>query len=183
MERGNTHNPDRKKTRAEKHEEKMAKEEQKRLRREERREAKARRSKGGAFAMKNGRTHFGYKVHNNVGVNIPLIRQFVVTTASLHDANVDLSTPGVPCYRDKRDIRVHPAEVSMQPWIAPRGINPWQLIRSGGTAGSPGSGHPVRGLTRSSRGDSTVAMCTRPWSGGSGSRPCSCALGTIFSPS
>ena len=101
MERGNAPDPGRKKTRAEKRAEKMAKAEQKRLRREERKEAKTRRSKDGTFAMKDGRTHFGYKIHNNVGVDLPLMRRVVVTTASLHDANVDLGTPGVPCYRDK----------------------------------------------------------------------------------
>ena len=40
----------------------MAKAERKRLRREERKEAKTRRSKDGTFAMKDDRTHFGYKV-------------------------------------------------------------------------------------------------------------------------
>ena len=100
-EQEGTRNPDGKKTREEKRREKTAKAEQKRLRREERKEAKTRRSKDGTFAMKDGRTHFGYKIHNSVGIDIPLIRQFVVTTASLHDANVDLSTPGIPCYRDK----------------------------------------------------------------------------------
>jgi IS5 family transposase len=100
-EHEDTRNPDRKKTREEKRHEKTAKAEKKRLMREERKEAKTRRSKDGTFAMKDGRTHFGYKIHNSVDVDIPLIRQFVVTTASLHDANVDLSTPGIPCYRDK----------------------------------------------------------------------------------
>ena len=71
MKQEGTHNLDGKKTRAEKRHEKMARAEQKRLRREERREAKTRRSKDGTFAMKDGRTHFGYKVHNNVGVDIP----------------------------------------------------------------------------------------------------------------
>ena len=27
--------------------------------------------------------------------------EFVVTTASLHDSQVDLSIPGIPCYKDK----------------------------------------------------------------------------------
>ena len=30
-----------------------------------------------------------------------ILREFVVTTASLHDSQVDLSMPGMPCYRDK----------------------------------------------------------------------------------
>ncbi len=101
MKQAGTGNTDGKKTRAEKLIEKKAKAEQKLIRREGRREAKTRRSKDGTFAMKDGKTHFGYKIHNSVGVDMPLIQRFVVTTASLHDANIDLSTPGIPCYRDK----------------------------------------------------------------------------------
>ena len=112
----------------------MARAEQKRLRREERREAKTRRSKDGTFAMKDGRTHFGYKVHNSVGVDIPPIRQSVVTTASLHDAHVDLSTPGTP-FTGIRDVREHPVAASMQPWIVPQGMHPWRSTRSGGIEG------------------------------------------------
>jgi IS5 family transposase len=91
----------RKMTEAEKKAAKTKAAEKKRLSREERRSARTRRSKDGTFAKKDSRTHFGYKLHSSVGVDIPLIQKFVVTTASLHDANVDLSTPGMPCYRDK----------------------------------------------------------------------------------
>ena len=31
---------------------------------------------------------------------MPLVREFVITTASVHDSRVDLSIPGMPCYRD-----------------------------------------------------------------------------------
>ena len=102
-EKDNAANSDQKRrmTKAEKKAVKMRAAERKRLQKQERREAKTRRSRDGTFAKKDSRTHFGYKLHNSVGVDIPLIRQFVVTTASLHDANVDLSTPGMSCYRDK----------------------------------------------------------------------------------
>ena len=75
--------------------------EKKRLRREERRSAKTRRSKDGTWTKKNSASHFGNKLHTVQGTDIPLIREFVVTTASLHDSQVDLSIPGIPCYRDK----------------------------------------------------------------------------------
>lgn len=84
-----------------KREEKVKAAEKKRLRREERRTAKTRRSKDGTHAKKGNRTHFGDKLHTVQGTDIPLIRDFVVTTASLHDSQVDLSIPGIPCYRDK----------------------------------------------------------------------------------
>ncbi|EQD74984.1 IS5 inactivated transposase, partial [mine drainage metagenome] len=75
--------------------------EKKRLRRDERRSADTRRSKDGTWAKKNNASHFGNKLHTVQGTAIPLIREFVVTTASLHDSQVDLSIPGIPCYRDK----------------------------------------------------------------------------------
>ncbi|MHB8544762.1 MAG: transposase [Leptospirales bacterium] len=75
--------------------------EKKRMRREERRSAKTRRSKDGTHSKKGDKTHFGDKIHHLVGTDLQLIRRFVVTTASLHDSQVDLSIPGIPCYRDK----------------------------------------------------------------------------------
>jgi IS5 family transposase len=88
-------------TKAEKKEAKIRAAEKKRLRREERRSAKTRRSKDGTWTKKNSASHFGNKLHTVQGTDIPLIREFVVTTASLHDSQVDLSMPGIPCYRDK----------------------------------------------------------------------------------
>ncbi len=63
--------------------------------------AKTRRSKDGTWTKKNSVSHFGNKLHTVQGTDIPLIRDFVVTTASLHDSQVDLSIPGIPCYKDK----------------------------------------------------------------------------------
>ena len=34
-------------------------------------------------------------------MDLPLVREFVITTASVHDSRVDLSVPGIPCYRDR----------------------------------------------------------------------------------
>lgn len=75
--------------------------EKKRLNREERRKSKTRRSKDGSFAQKDGKNFFGYKQHSSHGVDLPLVREFVITTASVHDSRVDLSVPGIPCYRDR----------------------------------------------------------------------------------
>lgn len=75
--------------------------EKKRIRRDERRNAKTRRSKDGTWAKKGNRSHFGNKIHTVQGTDIPLIREFVLTTASLHDSKVDLGIPGIPTYRDK----------------------------------------------------------------------------------
>ncbi len=88
-------------TKVEKREARIKAAEKKRLRREERRSAKTRRSKDGTWTKKNNSSHFGNKLHTVQGTDIPLIREFVVTTASLHDSQVDLSMPGIPCYRDK----------------------------------------------------------------------------------
>ncbi len=79
--------------------------EKKRQRKNERKYSKTRRSKDGTWAKKGSRSHFGYKLHTVQGRDIPLIRQFVVTTASLHDSNIDLGIPGITNYRDKDPIR------------------------------------------------------------------------------
>ncbi len=94
--KGDAADPDQKKkmTKAQKKAAKIKASEKKRLSKEERRSAKTRRSKDGTFTKKDNRTHFGYKLHSSVGVDIPLIREFVVTTAALHDANVDLECTG-----------------------------------------------------------------------------------------
>ena len=88
-------------TKVEKREARIKAAEKKRLRREERRSAKTRRSKDGTWTKHNTASHFGNKLHTVQGTDLPLIREFVVTTASLHDSQVDLSMPGIPCYRDK----------------------------------------------------------------------------------
>ena len=80
---------------------KAAKGEKKRLTGEERRHSRTRRSKDGSFVKKDGKTFFGFKQQSSHGVDMPLVREFVITTASLHDSQVDLCLPGMPCYRDK----------------------------------------------------------------------------------
>ncbi|EQD55073.1 transposase IS4 family protein, partial [mine drainage metagenome] len=84
----------------EKRDAKIRSAENKRLRREERRSAKTRRSKDGTWVKKGDRSYFGDKLHTVQGTDMPLIRDFVVTTASLHDSQVDPGIPGLPVYRD-----------------------------------------------------------------------------------
>jgi len=84
----------------EKRQARIRKAEKKRIRREERKDGKTRRSKDGTWTKKNNASHFGNKLHTVQGTDLPLIREFVVTTASLHDSQVDLSIPGIPCYKD-----------------------------------------------------------------------------------
>ena len=91
----------RKLTKEEKKQAKIRAAENKRQRREERKHSKTRRSKDGTWAKKGSRSYFGNKLHTVQGTDMPLIRDFVVTTASLHDARIDLGIPGMPNYRDK----------------------------------------------------------------------------------
>ena len=88
-------------TKEEKRQAKIRNIEKNRMRREERKDGKTGRSKDGTWAKKNSVSHFGNKLHTVQGTDIPLIREFVLTTASLHDSQVDLSIPGIPCYKDK----------------------------------------------------------------------------------
>jgi len=56
----------------------------------------------GSFSIKHGQVHFGYKSHIKLDVDNHLIRDVTVTTASLHDNNIDLVKSGDnAAYRDK----------------------------------------------------------------------------------
>jgi IS5 family transposase len=58
--------------------------------------------KGGSFSVKSDQVHYGYKNHIKSDVGHQLIRDYEVTTASLHDGEVDLVENGDgPAYRDK----------------------------------------------------------------------------------
>ena len=63
-------------------------------------DAKTRRSRDGASATKNHEHHFGYKAHTLVN-EIKIIEKLAVTPANIHDSKIDLSIPGIICYRDK----------------------------------------------------------------------------------
>lgn len=58
--------------------------------------------KDGTFSVKHGQVHFGYKNHIKLDVGNTLIREYQVTTASLHDGEIDLVEDGdTIAYRDK----------------------------------------------------------------------------------
>ncbi|MEM0136368.1 MAG: IS5/IS1182 family transposase, partial [Thermoplasmatales archaeon] len=55
----------------------------------------------GTWSKKGSKSYFGYKLHTVQGTDMPLIREFAVTSASLHDSNIDLGIPEISNYRDK----------------------------------------------------------------------------------
>ena len=58
--------------------------------------------KDGSFSVKHGQVHFGYKNHLKLDVGNQLIREYEVSTASLHDSQVNLIKAGDgKAYRDK----------------------------------------------------------------------------------
>jgi IS5 family transposase len=58
--------------------------------------------KDGTYTVKSGQIHYGYKSHIKVDVDNHLVRDYEVTTASVHDTQVDLVKKGdVAAYRDK----------------------------------------------------------------------------------
>lgn len=58
--------------------------------------------KDSTFSVKHGQVHFGYKSHIKLDIDNHLIREVEVTTASLHDGEIDLVENGdVAAYRDK----------------------------------------------------------------------------------
>jgi len=57
--------------------------------------------KDGAFSVKHGQVHYGYKSHIKLDVDKHLIRDIEVTTASVHDGDIDLAESDEVVYRDK----------------------------------------------------------------------------------
>lgn len=56
----------------------------------------------GSFSVKHGQVHYGYKSHIKLDADHHLIREYEVTTASLHDSQIDLvQRRDVAAYRDK----------------------------------------------------------------------------------
>jgi IS5 family transposase len=55
----------------------------------------------GSWAKKGSKSYFGYKAHIMIDVKNHLIRTFEMTTASVHDSQIDLGIEGLPNYRDK----------------------------------------------------------------------------------
>lgn len=55
----------------------------------------------GSFSVKHGQVHYGYKSHVKLDVDHHLIRCIKVTTASVHDSDIDLSEKNEVVYRDK----------------------------------------------------------------------------------
>lgn len=64
-------------------------------------DAHTRRSADGTWTKKRKESFFGYKLHTKVEARTGLIEDYQVTTASLHDNQIDLSRPGEPIVRDR----------------------------------------------------------------------------------
>lgn len=63
-------------------------------------QAKTRRDKDGKIMSKNGKIHYGYKLHTIMNTTHDIIRRIETTTANVHDSQVDLSEKGEVVYRD-----------------------------------------------------------------------------------
>ncbi|MCK5015399.1 MAG: IS5 family transposase [Candidatus Omnitrophica bacterium] len=57
--------------------------------------------KDGTFAVKNNQVHYGYKSHTKVDRESQFIRDYEVTTASVHDGDIDLANEEDIVYRDR----------------------------------------------------------------------------------
>ena len=63
--------------------------------------AKTTGSRDGTWTRKRGRSFFGYKLHAKDDLASGLIDEIEVTTASVHDNNVDLTKKGEVCVSDR----------------------------------------------------------------------------------
>lgn len=59
------------------------------------------RNEDGSWAKKNGKSFFGYKEHLKMDLKTGIIEELAVTTASIHDSQIDLMNPEDVAYRDK----------------------------------------------------------------------------------
>ena len=64
-------------------------------------EAMTRRSKDGTWTKKHDHSYFGFKLHTKNELDSGFIDALQVTTASLHDSNIDLTNEGEVCVRDR----------------------------------------------------------------------------------
>jgi IS5 family transposase len=64
-------------------------------------EAKTRRSKEGTFTKKGDKKFFGYKIHNMMDLKTSIIYDYKVTTASLHDININLTDDYKVDFKDR----------------------------------------------------------------------------------
>ena len=64
-------------------------------------EAKTQRSKDGTWAKKGTKSYFGYKLHDARDEDLGLIWEIEVTTANVHDSQMDLANEGEARYADK----------------------------------------------------------------------------------
>lgn len=46
------------------------------------------------MGQKNGKSHYGHKLHTIMDMDYGLIRRLETTTAEVHDSQTDLSEPG-----------------------------------------------------------------------------------------
>lgn len=66
------------------------------------REAKTSRNKDATWTKKNNKNYFGYKLHTKVQRGTKIITEIAVTTAKVHDSNIDLGNENDDVlYRDK----------------------------------------------------------------------------------
>jgi IS5 family transposase len=94
----------------------IQKELKKKERSEERKNAKTRRSKDGTWAVKNKKAHFGHKLHTSQTIEHDITANYAVTTATVHDSQIDLSIPGIVNYKDKEYLGVEGKGVNAEMW-------------------------------------------------------------------
>jgi IS5 family transposase len=63
--------------------------------------AKSSRSKDGSWTKKGKKSIFGFKAHTKVERGSKFVKDFAVTTAKVHDGNIDLAKPNDIIYRDR----------------------------------------------------------------------------------
>ena len=123
---------------------------------DERKHSMTRRSKDGTWTKKNSKSYFGFKLHTIQGAENDMIANYSVTTASLHDSQIDLSIPGIVNYKDKGYFSVEGRGIDATMDRAVRGHKlPIESIRRN-----------IRITRKRSRGERPYSVMKRTFRGG-----------------
>ena len=98
-------------------------------------QAKKRRDKDGKIMSKNGKMHYGYKLHTIMDMTHNLIRRIETTKANVHDSQVDLSEKGRPFTMKSQVVSETPAKPMYQRQEIPRSLSLSGILGSGRRSG------------------------------------------------
>lgn len=123
------------------------------------RETKTSRSADGSWTKKGDKNIFGFKLHTKVDIESKIITELAVTTARVHDGNVDLANPDEIVFRDRGYSGCKTkamGNATMKKAARGKHLNPEEFLRNKRISKIRCRGeHPYATMTRSLKAGST----------------------------